>query len=391
MYIAVAALPGRSELNSLERYFVQSSVRTLANLSRPNRIGATVKAIRSRKNAWAVGSARRSSVRGIGAGRRWAATVLMAESSSVRDQTNDGSTHERPQARGTYPRRGEWPHGDERRALRAVSRRPRVLVAGGSLGGLTAAHVLGDVGCDVTVLERSPEPLTGRGAGIVLHSATVRWWRERDVRPLSEMSAAMRRLRYIDGGGGIAHEQPCRYRVSSFDALYRDLSARLEPPRQRLGCAVAGFEVDGDGVSVALEGGGTERCDLLVGADGIGSRVRRTLLPDVEARYAGYVAWRGTVAEHDLGARAREVLLGAIAYHLMDRSHFLTYPIPGADGSVEEGRRLTNWLWYRNVVEGPDLDALMTDRTGVRRPVSLAPGTVAAEHVDALRAASAEH
>jgi 2,6-dihydroxypyridine 3-monooxygenase len=32
----------------------------------------------------------------------------------------------------------------------------------------------------------------------------------------------------------------------------------------------------------------------------------------------------------------------------------------------------------------------MTDRTGVRRPVSLAPGTVAAEPLDALRAAGAE-
>src|SRR4051794_26150488 len=282
-------------------------------------------------------------------------------------------------------------HGDERRALRAVSRRPFAVVIGGSLGGLTAAHVLGDLGCDVTVLERSPEPLTGRGAGIVLHPATVRWWRERDVRPLSEMSAAMRRLRYIDADGAIAHEQPCRYRVSSFDALYRDLSARLEPPRQRLGCAVACFEIDADGVSVALEGGGTERCDLLVGADGIGSRGRRTLLPAGEARYAGYVAWRGTVAEPALGARARDVLLGAIAYHLMDRSHFLTYPIPGADGSVEEGRRLTNWLWYRNVAEGPDLDALMTDRGGVRRPISLAPGTVSRAALDDLRAASAAH
>ena len=108
---------------------------------------------------------------------------------------------------------------------------PRVLVAGGSLGGLTAAHVLGDLGCDVTVLERSPEPLTGRGAGIVLHPATVRWWRERDVRPLAEMSAAMRRLRYLDAGGTVADEQPCRYRVSSFDALYRDLSARRSSVR----------------------------------------------------------------------------------------------------------------------------------------------------------------
>jgi 2,6-dihydroxypyridine 3-monooxygenase len=270
-----------------------------------------------------------------------------------------------------------------------VSRRPRVLVAGGSLGGLTAAHVLGDLGCDVTVLERSPEPLTGRGAGIVLHPATVRWWREHDVRPLDDMSAAMRRLRYLDADGAISHEQPCRYRVSSFDALYRDLAARMDPARHRPGCAVAGFEVDDDGVTVALEGGATERADLLVGADGIASRARRTLLPDVESRYAGYVAWRGAVAEHDLSAATRDALLGAIAYHLMDRSHFLTYPIPGADGSVEEGRRLTNWLWYRNVAEGPALDTLMTDRGGVRRPVSLAPGAVSEAAIAELRAASA--
>jgi 2,6-dihydroxypyridine 3-monooxygenase len=270
-----------------------------------------------------------------------------------------------------------------------VSRPPRVLVAGGSLGGLTAAHVLGDLGCDVSVLERSPEPLTGRGAGIVLHPATVRWWRKNDVRPLHEMSAAMRRLRYLDADGDIADEQLCRYRVSSFDALYRDLSARMDPARHRLGCAVAGFEVGDDGVTVALEGERSERCDLLVGADGIGSRARQTLLPEVEPRYAGYVAWRGAVVEHDLGPAALDALLGAIAYHLMDHSHFLTYPIPGADGSVEEGRRLTNWLWYRNVPEGPELDALMTDRAGVRRPVSLAPGMVSRPALDELRSASA--
>jgi 2,6-dihydroxypyridine 3-monooxygenase len=270
-----------------------------------------------------------------------------------------------------------------------VSDGRRVLVAGGSLGGLTAAHVLADAGCDVTVLERSPTPLTGRGAGIVLHPATVRWWREHDVRPLSELGAAMRRLRYLDADGSIAHEQACRYRVSSFDTLYRDLSRRMEPDRHRLGCAVTGFEIDADGVTVALEGGSTERCDLLVCADGIGSRARRALLPDVEPRYAGYVAWRGTVGEHDLSAPTLDVLLGAIGYHLMPSSHFLTYPIPGADGSVEEGRRLTNWLWYRNVADGPELDALMTDRAGVRRPVSLAPGTVARPNLDELRAASA--
>src|SRR4051812_28369702 len=51
MSMAVSASPGRMLLNSLDRYFVQSSVRTLANLSRPNRIGATVNAMRSSRKA----------------------------------------------------------------------------------------------------------------------------------------------------------------------------------------------------------------------------------------------------------------------------------------------------------------------------------------------------
>jgi len=268
------------------------------------------------------------------------------------------------------------------------ARAPRVVVAGGSIGGLTAAHVLGAAGCEVLVLERSPEPLTGRGAGIVLHPATVRWWREEGIRPLDELGPKMTRLRYLDGDGAIAHEQPCRYRVSSFDALYRDLS-RLPDDRHRLGTAVAGFEIGDDGVTVALEGGGRERADLLVCADGIQSPARRRLLPEVQPRYAGYVAWRGTVVEHDLGDATLDALLGAITYHLMAGSHFLTYPIPGPDGSVEEGRRLTNWLWYRNVAAGTALDDLMTDRGGVRRPVSLAPGGVRPEHLETLRADAA--
>jgi 2,6-dihydroxypyridine 3-monooxygenase len=258
-----------------------------------------------------------------------------------------------------------------------VTAAPRVLVAGGSLGGLTAGLVLREIGCEVDVLERSPTPLEGRGAGIVLHPSTVRWWREHEVRPLAEMSAGMRRLRYLDARGAITHEQPCRYRVSSYDALYRDLSRCFGAEHHHLGCEVTGFDVRDDSVIVELAGGGTRRGDLLVCADGIGSRGRRLLLPEVQPRYAGYVAWRGTVVEHDLSGSTLETLLGVITYHLLPNSHFLTYPIPGTDGSVEPGRRLTNWLWYRNVAEGEALETLMTDRGGRRRPVTLAPGTVA--------------
>jgi glycine/D-amino acid oxidase-like deaminating enzyme len=43
---------------------------------------------------------------------------------------------------------------------------PTVGVVGGSLGGLTVALVLADIGCDVVVLERSAAELEARGAGI---------------------------------------------------------------------------------------------------------------------------------------------------------------------------------------------------------------------------------
>src|SRR4051794_36599077 len=288
MCMPAAALPGSRLLNSDERYFVQSSVRTFANLSRPNRIGATVKAIRSMRNACATGSRRSSSERGIGIGRSVAATVLI-DCSSLRGR-EVSTVWRAPRARTYVGERkclGSLPVGG--RSARA----PRVVVAGGSIGGLTAAHVLAGAGCDVLVLERSPEPLTGRGAGIVLHSATVRWWREQDVRPLDELGPKMTRLRYLDATGAIAHEQPCRYplggparkitrlpspdatgatpherpcrsRLSSFAALSRALSQGLAPDRHRLGRAVTGFEIDDDGVSVALEDGGPERADLLV-------------------------------------------------------------------------------------------------------------------------------
>jgi 2,6-dihydroxypyridine 3-monooxygenase len=66
---------------------------------------------------------------------------------------------------------------------------------GGSLGGLTAGLVLRDIGCDVTVCERSRTPLEGRGAGIVLHPATVRYFTANHLLELNQVSAPADRHR----------------------------------------------------------------------------------------------------------------------------------------------------------------------------------------------------
>jgi 2,6-dihydroxypyridine 3-monooxygenase len=260
----------------------------------------------------------------------------------------------------------------------------RAIVMGGSLAGLSAAIFLREAGVEVAVYERSRRPLEGRGAGIVLHPAVFRAL----GRKPADISAQAVVLRYLDRAGTIANEQPCSYWFISYATLHRALLARFDAARYHLGSEVLGFAQRGDTVEVELAGGQTASADMLVCADGISSTARRTLLPDIEPRYAGYVGWRGTVAESELSAEAFATFNTAITYCVVPNSHILVYPIPSLEGSLDSGRRLINWVWYRNVEEGPALDALLTDRKGVRRPVSLGTGEVRDENIAALAAAA---
>ena len=139
-------------------------------------------------------------------------------------------------------------------------------------------------------------------------------------------------------------------------------------------------------MEVHLAGRAARRVDLLVCADGVGSTARARLLPAVRPSYAGYVAWRGMVAESGLDGASRAVLDDAITYYVYANSHILVYPIPGSDGSVAPGERLMNFVWYRNYLAGSDLDDVLTDETGQRRDVSVPPGAVGSRHVAEMRA-----
>lgn len=257
---------------------------------------------------------------------------------------------------------------------------------GGSLAGLSAAIFLQEAAVEVDVYERSRRPLEGRGAGIVLHPAVFRPLGRRPA----EISAQATVLRYLDRAGTVANEQPCSYWFISYASLHRALLERFDTARYHLGSEVVGFAQRADTVEVELAGGRAASAGLLVCADGISSTARRTLLPEIEPRYAGYVGWRGTVAESELSEAAFATFNTAITYCVVPNSHILVYPIPSLDGSLDSGRRLINWVWYRNVEEGPALDGLLTDRAGVRHPVSLGTGEVRDENTAELVAAAEE-
>ena len=265
-----------------------------------------------------------------------------------------------------------------------MTTRPRVGVAGGSLGGLTAALVLRDLGCDVDVYERSTAELESRGAGIVVLDETLRYLRERTAIRDDEVSIGTSLLRYLGPDGATVYESVRPYRYSGWHTIYRSLLGSFANERYHLGTEVTGFEPEPDGVRVSFADGAEASVELLVCADGIGSASRSRLLPDVRPVPAGYVAWRGTVAEEHLDAATLSIFADAIVYQVIPTGHILVYPIPNVDGATEPGRRLLNFVWYRNYA-GAALDSLMTDRTGVRRDTTLPPGSVRDEHLVEMR------
>lgn len=265
----------------------------------------------------------------------------------------------------------------------------RVVIAGGSIGGLTAACLLRDAGHDVTVFERSPVELEQRGAGIACLEATSRYLVERADVDINDISIRTDWIRYLGRRGGVLHEQAHHYRFSSWTTIYRRLLAAFDRERYRLDCEMTGWSQTEDGIEVGFADGSSTDADLLLCADGVGSGAREKLQPKASSGYAGYVAWRGMVPEGELPPALAERLGEAITYHVMANSHILVYPIPGLDGSVAKGERLINFVWYRNYLEGEELGDLLTDRDGRLRSLSLPPGMVTDHHEGEARATAA--
>jgi len=248
--------------------------------------------------------------------------------------------------------------------------------------------MLRDLGCEVDVYERSPAELSGFGAGIVVHPETVRYLVAHGV-ALEGISAGAPVVRWLGADGTTLHEERRPHRFTAWSTLYRGLLELFGRERYHQGEPFVGLRQDGDGVEARFATGTVVRADLLVCADGVLSTARRRLAPEVEPRYAGYVGWRGTVEEGALSPDTFRTLYGALSYARHDGGHIVAYPIPNLDGSVDVGSRLMNYVWYRNVPPGPELDELMTDRTGLPRPISLHPGSVQDRYVDELREAAA--
>ncbi|MFV8187367.1 FAD-dependent oxidoreductase [Streptomyces sp. AF1B] len=180
----------------------------------------------------------------------------------------------------------------------------RVLVIGGGIAGSATALALHRAGLDVEVHEAHPDSAEDLGAFLTLASNGMRALAQLDASAVvTALGFPLTSMRVLDARGtelahtpiGEADDPLLRYRC-----LRRgDLGSGLQAEAARRGIAVrhgvrlTDVRQDTDGVTALFADGSTATGDLLIGADGLGSTVRRTALDAVQPLYAGQFVYYG--------------------------------------------------------------------------------------------------
>jgi salicylate hydroxylase len=190
----------------------------------------------------------------------------------------------------------------------------RVAIVGGGLGGLTSALAFIKRGFDVKIYEQASE-LRELGAGVQLgpnavgvlyhlgleealksyakptQGKRVRLWNTGQSWPLfdlGELAVEMYGFPYLT-----------MHRADLQTVLLEEV-IRLRPDVLQLNSKVKSTQQDNETVNLTLEDGRSFECDLLVGADGVHSKIRQELFGKHEAQQSGIMAWRGLIETSQL-------------------------------------------------------------------------------------------
>lgn len=218
------------------------------------------------------------------------------------------------------------------------TKRPKVLIAGAGIGGLVAGLSLIEHGMDVEIFEQAPE-LRELGAGVQLSANGTRILIALGLEPamkavVCEPSGKEIRLystgqtwKLFDLGASSRETYGAPYWMVHRGDLHRvllDAFNQRAPNRLHLGARCVGFEQTGSGAQLHLDGGRKVAGDVVVGADGVHSEIRRTIGTDARPSFTGLAAWRGLVPMERLPQHMRR---DVGTNWVGPGGHVITYPL----------------------------------------------------------------
>ena len=263
------------------------------------------------------------------------------------------------------------------------------LVIGGSLGGLFAASLLRKIGWTATVFERSTGALASRGAGLGTTRELVETMRRAGARLDVSMAVPMTGYVWLDAAGRAVHVQERLNASSTWSRVYLPLREAVADADYRAGMALERVEQHGARVTAHFAGGAAAEGDLLIAADGNLSTVRRQLMPEVEPRYSGYIAWRGIMEEREVPPAIHREHFDKIAFSFPEGEMSLAMPVPGHGDDTRPGHRRYYFIWYRPA-DAAALRDLCTDAEGVHHGTSIPPPLIRAEVIRAAKEDAAQ-
>ena len=261
--------------------------------------------------------------------------------------------------------------------------KPSATIIGGSMAGLFAATALSKKGWDISIHEKVPVPLSGRGAGIATYDELADLvFKATNNNNVLGTTAKSRVSLDINGKIINSYDYPQVY--TSWQYLFSILREQISNDDYFMGDDCIKIEQNENKAIAFFENGKKKETDLIIVANGIKSELRTYVDNKAYPQYAGYVGWRGVVNEVEISKNSLEILSNYFIVVLPYNQQIASYPIAGeGKNPFKIGERRINWIWYKPVPQ-KKLKEILLGKSGQQFEDGIPPNEIREEIVNDL-------